>query len=115
MVASANLFHRLEAIMLMYQGIGLDRFNTMTRGRAVHALYECCCNVTWAAKIAEARPYPDRDVLLAMADVESLALSEADLDRAFHVAIDHQFVTKLDRAFDRNSAREKAGRLRRRG
>ena len=79
--------------MLMYQGIGLDRFNTMTRGRAVHALYECCCNVTWAAKIAEARPYPDRDVLLAMADVESLALSEADLDRAFD-AVAHEQVSE---------------------
>ncbi|MEV0250144.1 2-oxo-4-hydroxy-4-carboxy-5-ureidoimidazoline decarboxylase [Nocardia sp. NPDC050712] len=68
--------------MLMHQGIGLDRFNTLSRGRAVHALYECCANVTWAARLADARPFPDRDAALAMAEVEVLALSESDLDRA---------------------------------
>lgn len=69
--------------MLMHKGIGLDRFNALPRVRAVHALYECCSNVTWACKLADERPYPDRAALLAAADVELLALSELDLDRSF--------------------------------
>ncbi|MEV6274398.1 2-oxo-4-hydroxy-4-carboxy-5-ureidoimidazoline decarboxylase [Nocardia sp. NPDC051832] len=73
--------------MLMHQGIGLDRFNTLTRGRAVHALFECCANVTWAARLADARPFPDRDALLALADVEVLALSQPDLDRALDAIV----------------------------
>ncbi|WP_436838414.1 2-oxo-4-hydroxy-4-carboxy-5-ureidoimidazoline decarboxylase [Nocardia xishanensis] len=68
--------------MLMHQGIGLDRFNTLPHGRAVHAMFECCGNVTWAVTLADARPYPDRDALLAKADVELLALSTADLEWA---------------------------------
>ncbi|MET8878830.1 2-oxo-4-hydroxy-4-carboxy-5-ureidoimidazoline decarboxylase [Nocardia sp. NPDC004604] len=76
--------------MLMHQGIGLDRFNAMTHARAVHALFEVCCNVTWAATLADARPYPDRDALLATADVELLALSQSDLDRAFDAVVHEQ-------------------------
>ncbi|WP_280266989.1 2-oxo-4-hydroxy-4-carboxy-5-ureidoimidazoline decarboxylase [Nocardia wallacei] len=67
--------------MLMHKGIGLDRFNTLPRGRAVHALFECCCSVTWAEKLADQRPYPDRAALFAAADAELLALSRGDLDR----------------------------------
>ncbi|MBB5913373.1 2-oxo-4-hydroxy-4-carboxy-5-ureidoimidazoline decarboxylase [Nocardia transvalensis] len=67
--------------MLMHKGIGLERFNSLSRTRAVHALYECCCAVTWAEKIADARPYPDLATLLAASDVELSALSSADLDR----------------------------------
>ncbi|RJO77903.1 OHCU decarboxylase [Nocardia panacis] len=69
--------------MLMHRGIGLDRFNELPRGRAVHALYGCCCNVTWAECLADARPFTDRAALLATADVELLALSQSDLERAF--------------------------------
>jgi 2-oxo-4-hydroxy-4-carboxy-5-ureidoimidazoline decarboxylase len=84
MVESANLIRRFsEVTMLMHRGIGLDRFNGLPRGRAIHALYECCCNVTWAGTLADARPYPDRDALLSKADVELLALSQRDVDRAF--------------------------------
>ncbi|MEV4126803.1 2-oxo-4-hydroxy-4-carboxy-5-ureidoimidazoline decarboxylase [Nocardia sp. NPDC049707] len=87
--------------MLMHQGIGLDRFNGMARARAVHALFEVCCNVTWAATLADARPYPDRDALLAKADVELLALSQSDLDRAFdsvvHERVTQRSVTELAR------------------
>ncbi|WP_054816746.1 2-oxo-4-hydroxy-4-carboxy-5-ureidoimidazoline decarboxylase [Nocardia arizonensis] len=68
--------------MLIHRGIGLDRFNALPRARAVHALYACCGNVTWATTIADARPFTDRDTLLAAADLELLALSRADLDRA---------------------------------
>ncbi|WP_405167653.1 OHCU decarboxylase [Nocardia sp. NBC_01499] len=78
--------------MLMHQGIGLDRFNEISRARAIHALFSCCCNVTWAAKLADARPYPDRDALLAKADVELLALSQRDLDAALEVVV-HEHVS----------------------
>ncbi|MFI9505819.1 2-oxo-4-hydroxy-4-carboxy-5-ureidoimidazoline decarboxylase [Nocardia sp. NPDC052566] len=87
--------------MLMHQGIGLDRFNEISRGRAVHALFECCCNVTWAAQIADARPFADREALLTMADVELLALSQSDLDRAIdavvHEQVSQRGVTELAR------------------
>ncbi|MEU2041109.1 2-oxo-4-hydroxy-4-carboxy-5-ureidoimidazoline decarboxylase [Nocardia niwae] len=81
--------------MLMHRGIGLDRFNELPRGRAIHALYECCCNVTWAERLADARPYPDHDALLNMADVELLALSQRDLERAFE-AVAHETVSARD-------------------
>lgn len=87
--------------MLMHQGIGLDRFNAMSRNRAVHALFTCCSNVTWATTLADARPYPDRDRLLAMADIELLALSQPDLERAFdayvHERISQRTMTELAR------------------
>ncbi|WP_069166567.1 2-oxo-4-hydroxy-4-carboxy-5-ureidoimidazoline decarboxylase [Nocardia altamirensis] len=78
--------------MLMHQGIGLDRFNEITRARAIHALFECCGNVTWAAKLADSRPYADQDALLAEADIELLALSQDDLDRALEVVV-HEHVS----------------------
>ncbi|WP_433197937.1 2-oxo-4-hydroxy-4-carboxy-5-ureidoimidazoline decarboxylase [Nocardia sp. CA-107356] len=87
--------------MLMHQGIGLDHFNAMTRGHAVHALFEVCSNVTWAATLADARPYADRDALLATADVELLALSQSDLDRALdgvvHEHVSQRSMTELAR------------------
>ncbi|MFI6167591.1 2-oxo-4-hydroxy-4-carboxy-5-ureidoimidazoline decarboxylase [Nocardia sp. NPDC051052] len=78
--------------MLMHRGIGLERFNEISRARAIHALFSCCGNVTWAAELADARPYPDRDALLAEADIGLLALSEGDLDRAFE-AVAHEQVS----------------------
>lgn len=69
--------------MLMHQGIGLDGFNALPRTRAVHALFECCCSVMWAQKMADARPFASRADLVARADLELLALSPQDLDRAF--------------------------------
>ncbi|MEU7766306.1 2-oxo-4-hydroxy-4-carboxy-5-ureidoimidazoline decarboxylase [Nocardia sp. NPDC049190] len=79
--------------MLLHQGIGLDRFNEISRGRAVHALYECCSNVTWAATLADARPYANRDALLSKADVELLALSQRDIDHAFEAVV-HERVSE---------------------
>ncbi|WP_330228069.1 OHCU decarboxylase [Nocardia sp. NBC_00508] len=79
----------------MHRGIGLDRFNEMSRGHAIHALYECCCNVTWAAKLTAARPYPDQEALLTKADVELLALSQRDIDRAFEALV-HEQVSSRD-------------------
>ncbi|WP_067531708.1 2-oxo-4-hydroxy-4-carboxy-5-ureidoimidazoline decarboxylase [Nocardia crassostreae] len=69
--------------MLMHHGIGLDRFNSLPRRRAIHALYECCCSVTWAAKVADGRPYPGYAALQTAAAAELDALSATDLDRAF--------------------------------
>ncbi len=67
----------------MHTSIGLDRFNELPRVRAVHALFECCSNVTWAEKLADSRPYPDHTALFTAAEAELSALSPADLDRAF--------------------------------
>ncbi|MFH5209412.1 2-oxo-4-hydroxy-4-carboxy-5-ureidoimidazoline decarboxylase [Antrihabitans spumae] len=73
--------------MLMHQGLGLDRFNAIPRERAIHALFECCCCVTWARKVADARPYDTHDDLLTKCDIELLAFSQADLDRVFESCV----------------------------
>lgn len=70
--------------MLMHQGIGLDRFNALPTGRATHALYECCCSVVWADRVASGRPYGSHDALLTSADSELFELSTADVDTALH-------------------------------
>lgn len=77
--------------MLMHHGIGLDRFNALSRQRAIHALYECCCSVTWAAKVADGRPYPSYDALATAADAELLALSPTDRDRVFDSCVHEDF------------------------
>ncbi|MFC8044460.1 2-oxo-4-hydroxy-4-carboxy-5-ureidoimidazoline decarboxylase [Nocardia sp. NPDC057353] len=73
--------------MLMHQGIGLDRFNAMPNARAVHALFECCCCVTWAARISAGRPYRDHDDLHNAVELELLALSPGDLERTFDTVV----------------------------
>ncbi|NNH73392.1 OHCU decarboxylase [Nocardia uniformis] len=83
--------------MLMHHEIGLDRFNALSRQRAIHALYECCCNVTWAAKLADGRPYPSYTALATAADAELLALSPADLDRVFDSCV-HEELSERDTA-----------------
>ncbi|WP_067703946.1 2-oxo-4-hydroxy-4-carboxy-5-ureidoimidazoline decarboxylase [Nocardia jejuensis] len=87
--------------MLMHHGIGLDRFNHLSRRRAVHALYECCCNVSWATKIADGRPYPGYAALYTAAEAELHALSATDLDRAFdscvHEPVSGRTVEELTR------------------
>lgn len=87
--------------MLMHKGIGLERFNAMPRGRAVHALYECCCCVTWAQKVADARPFETYEDLHAKSDIELLAFSQNDLDRVFasciHCETTHNSVQELAR------------------
>ncbi|MFF0493163.1 2-oxo-4-hydroxy-4-carboxy-5-ureidoimidazoline decarboxylase [Nocardia sp. NPDC004068] len=72
-----------EALMSLYQGLGLDAFNELPRARAVHTLYACCCAVTWAEKVADGRPYPTRETLYTAVEVELRALSPADRDRMF--------------------------------
>ncbi|WP_067718666.1 2-oxo-4-hydroxy-4-carboxy-5-ureidoimidazoline decarboxylase [Nocardia yamanashiensis] len=87
--------------MLMHHGVGLDRFNHLSRQQAIHALYECCCNVTWAAKLADGRPYPSYAALQTAAEAELHALSPTDAERAFdscvHEAISDHSVTELIR------------------
>ena len=73
--------------MLMHKGIGLDQFNAMPAGRAIHALYECCCNVTWATRVAQARPYDDHNAVFEQSEIELLELSRSDLDRVFDSCI----------------------------
>ncbi len=80
-------------MLMMHQGIGLERFNALPRSRAVHALYECCCCVTWAERIADHRPYADTEALLAAADAELRALSGRDLDRVFD-SLAHESVSE---------------------
>ncbi|TSD95587.1 OHCU decarboxylase [Skermania sp. ID1734] len=69
--------------MLLHKGIGLDTFNALPRSRAVHALYECCCCVTWAQKVADARPFASYADLLNTAEEELGEVSPSDVDRAF--------------------------------
>ena len=66
--------------MLMHQGLGLDTFNDLPRRKAVHALYECCCSVTWASRVAEKRRYRSRAELFSVAAAELNELSENDVD-----------------------------------
>lgn len=76
--------------MMMHSGIGLEEFNAMTSSRAVHALFECCCNVTWARKVADSRPFASHDELFAMGDKQLFALSPVDLERVFDTCIHEQ-------------------------
>ncbi len=60
----------------MHQGLGLETFNELPRRKAVHALYECCCSVAWASRVADGRRYGSRADLFAAADAELAELSD---------------------------------------
>ncbi|WP_067675301.1 2-oxo-4-hydroxy-4-carboxy-5-ureidoimidazoline decarboxylase [Nocardia miyunensis] len=75
----------------MHTSIGLDRFNELPRASAVHALFECCPNVTWAEKLTDLRPYADHPALFTAAETELSALSSVDLDRAFDSVVRETF------------------------
>ncbi|MCJ0977883.1 2-oxo-4-hydroxy-4-carboxy-5-ureidoimidazoline decarboxylase [Rhodococcus sp. ARC_M12] len=66
--------------MLMHQGLGLETFNDLPRRKAVHALYECCCSVAWASRVADGRRYSSRTDLFAAADSQLAELSDSDVD-----------------------------------
>jgi 2-oxo-4-hydroxy-4-carboxy-5-ureidoimidazoline decarboxylase len=68
--------HRTEA------ATGLERFNSVPAGDARRALLACCRSLRWAHRVAEHRPYPDLDSLLAAADEATYDLSPADLAEA---------------------------------
>jgi len=61
---------------------GLDRLNSVTADAAEAALLSCCGSRRWARLIADHRPYPDLDALLAAGDEASYDLTPADLAEA---------------------------------
>ncbi|WP_443076109.1 2-oxo-4-hydroxy-4-carboxy-5-ureidoimidazoline decarboxylase [Streptomyces sp. NBC_01716] len=58
---------------------GLARFNAAPADTVENALLACCGNRRWARRLADHRPYPTVDALLAAADEASYDLSRADL------------------------------------
>ncbi|WP_405613338.1 2-oxo-4-hydroxy-4-carboxy-5-ureidoimidazoline decarboxylase [Streptomyces sp. NBC_01508] len=58
---------------------GLTRFNTAPADTVERALLACCGNRHWARRLADHRPYPTVDALLAAADEASYDLSRTDL------------------------------------
>ncbi|MEV5984416.1 2-oxo-4-hydroxy-4-carboxy-5-ureidoimidazoline decarboxylase [Streptomyces sp. NPDC052051] len=60
----------------------LERFNSAAVGEARRALLGCCGSLRWARRVAEHRPYPDVDSLLAAADEAAYDLTPADLAEA---------------------------------
>ncbi|MER6124428.1 2-oxo-4-hydroxy-4-carboxy-5-ureidoimidazoline decarboxylase [Streptomyces sp. NPDC001795] len=68
--------HRAEA------PTGLERFNSLPADDARRALLSCCHSLSWVRRIAEHRPYPDLDSLLAAADEAAYDLTPADLAEA---------------------------------
>ncbi|MGR6972277.1 2-oxo-4-hydroxy-4-carboxy-5-ureidoimidazoline decarboxylase [Streptomyces cynarae] len=68
--------HRTEA------ATGLGRFNRAPADDVRSALLACCRSLRWAHRVAEHRPYPDLDSLLAAADEATYDLTPADLAEA---------------------------------
>lgn len=64
----------------MHQGIGLEAFNTMPERRAVHALYECCNDVSLARALARGRGYDCHDALFRRADALLFSLPDTAID-----------------------------------
>jgi OHCU decarboxylase len=62
---------------------GLARLNTLPADDAECALLTCCGSRAWARRMADARPFPDADALLARADETWWELDEADWREAF--------------------------------
>ena len=58
----------------------METFNDLPRRKAVHALYECCCSVAWASRVADGRGYRSRAELFAAAESELAELSDGDVD-----------------------------------
>jgi 2-oxo-4-hydroxy-4-carboxy-5-ureidoimidazoline decarboxylase len=62
--------------------VDLDRFNGEPADALVPTLLACCDVPSWAAAVAEGRPYADVDAALAVADKAARRLSPAEVDRA---------------------------------
>jgi 2-oxo-4-hydroxy-4-carboxy-5-ureidoimidazoline decarboxylase len=60
----------------------LAGFNTLPTDRALDELTACCASPEWAARLAEGRPYPSLEGLLARADEVLAGLDEAEVDKA---------------------------------
>ncbi|MFC3578407.1 2-oxo-4-hydroxy-4-carboxy-5-ureidoimidazoline decarboxylase [Streptomyces yaanensis] len=61
---------------------GLERFNAAAADDALRALLTCCRSLRWAHRVADHRPYPDLDSLLAAADEAAYDLTSADVAEA---------------------------------
>ncbi|MGS2589905.1 2-oxo-4-hydroxy-4-carboxy-5-ureidoimidazoline decarboxylase [Streptomyces hebeiensis] len=61
---------------------GLDLFNTAPHAAVEAALLTCCGSRRWARRVADHRPYPGLDALLAAADEASYDLSPAEISDA---------------------------------
>ncbi|WP_369391456.1 2-oxo-4-hydroxy-4-carboxy-5-ureidoimidazoline decarboxylase [Streptomyces sp. CG1] len=60
----------------------LDAFNTAPADEARALLLHCLHSLRWSRRIADHRPYPDLDSLLAAADEAAYDLSPGDLSEA---------------------------------
>ncbi|MEW2398612.1 2-oxo-4-hydroxy-4-carboxy-5-ureidoimidazoline decarboxylase [Streptomyces sp. NPDC046862] len=60
----------------------LERFNTVPADEAERALLTCCRSLRWAHRVAEHRPYPDLNALLAAADEAAYDLTPTDVAEA---------------------------------
>ncbi|MFF9767005.1 2-oxo-4-hydroxy-4-carboxy-5-ureidoimidazoline decarboxylase [Streptomyces sp. NPDC014636] len=72
----------LPAHHLPYLPTPLDAFNTAPADEARTLLLHCLHSLRWADRIADHRPYPDPEALLAAADEAAYDLSPADLGEA---------------------------------
>jgi 2-oxo-4-hydroxy-4-carboxy-5-ureidoimidazoline decarboxylase len=69
----------------------LERFNAVPADEIEPALLACCGSYRWARRIADHRPYPDLDALLAAADEAAYDLAPGDLVEA----LAHESLTLL--------------------
>ncbi|MGW0819859.1 2-oxo-4-hydroxy-4-carboxy-5-ureidoimidazoline decarboxylase [Streptomyces sp. NPDC002845] len=60
----------------------LEQFNSAPGDEAERALLTCLRSLRWAHRIAEHRPYPDQEALLAAADEAAYDLTPTDLAEA---------------------------------
>ncbi|WP_405885566.1 2-oxo-4-hydroxy-4-carboxy-5-ureidoimidazoline decarboxylase [Streptomyces sp. NBC_01136] len=60
----------------------LKPFNSAPADAVEHVLLTCCRSLRWAHRLADHRPYPDLDALLAAADEAAYDLTPADLAEA---------------------------------
>lgn len=72
----------LPAHRLPYLPTPLDAFNTAPAAEARTLLLHCLHSLRWSHRIADHRPYPDLDALLAAADEATYDLSPGDLAEA---------------------------------
>ncbi|AYM42625.1 2-oxo-4-hydroxy-4-carboxy-5-ureidoimidazoline decarboxylase [Mycobacteroides chelonae] len=61
---------------------GIESFNELSDGQAIHWLYECCASRIWAVRVAAGRPFRDEDALYHRADLILAELTDADVDEA---------------------------------
>ncbi|WSP77681.1 2-oxo-4-hydroxy-4-carboxy-5-ureidoimidazoline decarboxylase [Streptomyces sp. NBC_01236] len=60
----------------------MERFNSAPADAVARTLLTCCRSLRWAHRLADHRPYPDLDALLAAADEAAYDLTPADVDEA---------------------------------